>query len=422
MSLILRIGWITLVVATMGAAAVPKLAYYWVRGKRHKLLEAVGILISRVAEALGPAALKLAQMASYRGDLLPGELIAPLIGTQDKVSPPSRRQVRRAIESAFGLRLQELFLQLDERPVASGSIAVVLRGRTVDNEDVAVKVVRPGVAARIQTDLQCLRWTVRIVSDWPRFRTVPIIDAFELIADLVTRQCDMQIEACSAARLKDMLRGEVIIPAPRMDLTRSGVLTMRYLKGASKISDPRIPRYQYQRACRMLLRALYRMIFEHGLVHCDLHPGNVSVTEDGRVILYDFGLTASLDTRTRLHFREFFQSVVRGDHVTAARILLDNARAHSSNVDVDAFREDLRVILVRRTGQRTSDFLVIGFVKELFELQYRHGVYGAAGFTSAIWALGTFEGLVRERYGDLDFQTESRHFMTSTIFEQLKLV
>jgi ubiquinone biosynthesis protein len=416
----LRLVWISLVLIALGLVSAPRLVYLWVRSERRKLLQAAGVVLAQAAENLGPAATKIAQIASYRGDLLPTELISQLSRTQDNVRPPPQRHIRRALEIALGQPTEKLFLRLDDRPIAAGSIAVVLRARTLDNEDVAVKVVRPGVEAKIQADLRLLRWIAGIISRWPSFRAIPIIEAFDLIAELVAKQCDMEREACSAARLQELLRGEVLIPVPRMDLTNSSVLTMRYLEGRHKICDSRIPQYQYRRACRMLLRAVYRMIFEQGLVHCDLHPGNISVREDGRVILYDFGLTASLDTSTRLQFREFFLSVAFGDHTTAAQVLLQNAASRATSFNEDAFREELKLILARRTGQRAGEFLVVGFVKELFDLQYRHGLHGSPGFTSAIWALGTFEGLVRERYSDLDFQAEARPFMTSTIFGPLQ--
>ena len=46
-----------------------------------------------------------------------------------------------------------------------------------------------------------------------------------------------------------------------------------------------------------------KMVFRHNFVHCDLHPGNILVSEEkDDLIILDPGLTASLTPKDQRNF------------------------------------------------------------------------------------------------------------------------
>ena len=51
------------------------------------------------------------------------------------------------------------------------------------------------------------------------------------------------------------------------------------------------------------MRCVCRMVFLHGFVHADLHPGNVRFLAPGRIVLLDLGLVGRLDDADRLSVR-----------------------------------------------------------------------------------------------------------------------
>jgi ubiquinone biosynthesis protein len=369
-----------------------------------------------LAVRLGPTAIKLAQIASSRGDLLPRELVEGLARVQDRADPPRARARRRLIAAALRETGTSL-VSIDEAPIACGCVAVVFRARTSGGRDVVVKVVRRGIEKRIARDLAACRRAIRLLTWLPRWREVPVLQMFDRLSIDVAGQCDMRREAMVARRLRSHLQPFVEIPEPDDRATTSRVLVMDYAPGAFKISDPAIPPHVYRAACDALLQALYSMVFVEGLVHCDLHPGNVAVTAGGRPIVYDFGLVSELTPADRRQLETLFSALAAGDARAVGEILVQVGGTLPTSPQ--GFDADLTALVHRWSGRRAGEFLVAAFVRELFDLQRRHGLSGAPGFVAAIWALSMYEGLVRDRYRELDFQRAAQWAAARTILDRI---
>ncbi|MDX0527560.1 hypothetical protein GOC94_10150 [Sinorhizobium medicae] len=411
MHIVVRLLVIAGILSARLLAAGPLLVRLWAAGRREDLLRAVGVVLSRAAESLGPAAIKIAQVASYRRDLISQPLAAALSRVQDKVNPLPPGALNAELLTAYDDRVDEHFRVLNHEPIGAGSIAVVIRGTTVDGEDVAIKVVRPGVKSRIELDLRVMRWTLALFARHRRWRGIPILETFDLFALSVLTQCDMINEAEIACQLKTTGSTDIIIPRPRLDLTRGNVLVMSYEEPLYKLTDARLGQRTYEAACRILLHELYRMIFISGVVHCDLHPGNVAITRGGKVVLYDTGLATRLSRKDRETFRDLFLAVALNNSTGLAWQIIEGAGECPDTLDYTSLHSDCGALLASRSGQTAGHFLVFGFVTELFDIQRKHGLRSAPGFASAIWALAMFEGLVRDQYPDLDFQGEALTFL-----------
>jgi ubiquinone biosynthesis protein len=361
----------------------------------------------------------LGQLAASRGDLLPRALVEPLSRIQDRVRPPSRRALRRALVKAYGTPGTWPFALKSWRPIASGSVATVLEACLPGGEALAIKLVRGGVARQIEADLLWLSWLLRMLERHPRLRAVPLTLAFTHLAPLVARQSDMFEEARAHARLLPSVAG-MILPTVRVDLTRATALAMELRPCAYRLNDPRVPRAVYQAGCRTVLDALYRMIFVHGFVHCDLHPGNVAFDPEGLIILYDYGLVAELSDLDRSILAGLFTAILNRDPVRMAHEILKSAHVAPHSLDRGKLEEDAEQLLARWVGKPVGEFLVASFVLELFDLQHKHHIRSSPSFAAAIWALTTFEGLVRERFPEMDFQEEARPFLVSHMITLLR--
>jgi ubiquinone biosynthesis protein len=416
---ILRLVRIFLLALWMGLTLAPAAVRCGWRRDAAVWRAAVGAALARLCERGGPALTKMAQLAAARGDLLPSVLLAPLARVQDRARPPSRRALWRALRDAYGPPAAWPFAIASWEPIGAGSIAAVLEARLPGGEGLALKVVRPGVARRIEADLVWLAWLLRLAGRLPRLRAVPLMLAFDQLAPRVARQSDMFGEALSHARLTPSTGTGLVLPAVRPELTRRGVLAMTLVRAPHRLTDPAVLRPTYERGCRILLAALYRMIFVTGFVHCDLHPGNVGC--DGtNVILYDYGLTAELGAADRIVLAGLFTALVNRDPVRACKEILASACSVPPDLDRPVLTADAERLLDRWAGKRAGAFLVAMLVMDLFKLQRRHGLVSAPGFAAAIWALATFEGLVRQRYPELDFQGEAKPFLISSLLGALR--
>jgi len=415
---------IAITLGVFGRAAV-RMFFARVLGNQERFNRLFGEALANLAERLGPVFVKLAQMVSYRADILPESMLAPLARLQEHVAPLGPGEPRRMLELALGYPAEEIFTWFDDNPIACGSIASVHRAQMHAGDLVAVKIVRPAAAKIIRRDIACAKWVARRVADCRYAAGLPVRELFEPIANMITSQCDMVEEARNLSNFARAphVDGHVHVPLPRCAVAiMHDVLIMDYIGNTHSIASPALSEEIFRTATLHVLRRLYRMIFVEGLVHCDLHPGNVHVRADGTACLFDAGLVSFLSLRDRECFREFFLAIATGNTAAATSAILNSALGVPADLDRCQLEADVAELVRNHTGCKAGEFLVVGFVHQLLAVQRRHQLYSAPGYVSAIWALVMFEGLVRHRFKDLDFQGEARAFAITALLHGIRRV
>jgi len=395
-----------------------RLVWCSLRGNNHQIHKVIGECLALYAELLGPVFVKFAQVISYRADLLPKGILEPIARLQDRSLPMSPGKARRLAEASLSAAGNEgIFLHF-VGTVACGSIAVICCAQVDEAKSVAIKIVRPGTAKRIDLDLACFRSLLSVISHLRLAKDIPIIETFDLIATMIARQADMHAELRNLTWLKNVLERDtnLSMPSPRCDLSTKDVLVMEYIDNAVSFSKAELSDADFRQLSLDLLFALYSMIFKHGFVHCDLHPGNVLVRR-GQIVLIDAGLVAVLSNDDRSVFRDFFLALAIGDPVACTSALLASAQVIPPSLDLGALHGDVHRLVATYHGRSAGEFLVAEFVISVFELQRRHRIFGTPKFAAAIWALAMFEGLVRARYPDLDFQAAALPFVAGASSE-----
>lgn len=399
--------------AHLGAAAVRyagrrtagRLMGEWTRER------AVGETLAELFRALGPSYVKLGQLLSTRRDLLPDETIRALGYLCDQLPPGPFGVVAELFRAELGLDVDEVFAELEPTPVASASIATVYRGRLHDGRVVAVKVRRPDVVRRIRQDVRLLRACGGLLSRLPPLRLVPVEATLEDLCAALERQLGFQGEASATRRLRTALAVEegVVVPALVEELCGESILTMEYVDGMRPLD--RSGGDEARRALNAAVRALYRMIFEEGCIHCDLHQGNLYYLPGGRAVILDFGFVVEIGREARTRFAHFFFAMAMGDGDRCARIARDIAVAVPPQLDFPAFCAEVQTLVNRACGASAGEFRVAEFVGRMFDLQRRHGLRGGSDFVMPILSLLVLEGLVLEVDPELDFQREARPFV-----------
>ncbi|MED0653762.1 AarF/ABC1/UbiB kinase family protein [Anoxybacillus geothermalis] len=366
------------------------------RGKREG--KTVGERIRLVLEELGPTFVKLGQIASTRPDLIPDHIIYELEKLQDQVPPFSFSDVRRIVETELGGPLEVLFRSFADTPLAAASLGQVHHAVLPSGQAVAVKVQRPHISSRIETDLEILQDLAVMAErrlDWAAsYRLSEIVDE---LAKSLRQELDYTIEARHAAAFAEQFAGDslVYVPGVFWDYTTKTVLTMEYVEGIKLGEIERLKEegYSLKALAERLTKTVLKQMFEHGFFHGDPHPGNVFVLSNGVLAFIDFGLMGRLRPNVRHHLSSLIIALMRQstDGVLAAiyglGLVPDEADEEKLRDDIDDLREKYyRVPLGEISlGEAVGDLLTVAF---------RHGIRIPSDLTLLGKALLTVEGVV----------------------------
>jgi ubiquinone biosynthesis protein len=197
------------------------------------------------------------------------------------------------------------------------------------------------------------------------------------------------------------------VPEPLPELYGEGVLVMEFVEDLIRFAPEELDATARSAAARRAMAAVYEMLFVDGLVHCDLHPGNMYVDRDGSLIILDAGFVITLPEAVRASFADFFINMSMGNGPVCADIVIDTAATVAENCDLDGFREELTELVDGSAGARSGDFNLAKFAGRLFDMQRRFGLYPAPEFAFPLLSLLVMEGMVQGLDPDMDFQAEA---------------
>lgn len=266
--------------------------------------------LPRDLESLGPTYVKLGQFLSTRADMFPANYLEALERLQDRAEGVPFDEIELIVASELGVRLSKAFLEFDRVPLAAASLAQVHRARLRDGRVVAVKVQRPGVRRQIAMDLDALEDVVEFLDRHTHFgKRFMLLGTHEEFRRALLGELDFRMEALNLLTLRNNLQDYKLIqiPAPVEEYTTSRVLTMDYIKGEKVTNVSLERRLQVDGAvlAEELFKAYLRQFLIDGFYHADPHPGNVLLTEDGRIALVDVGMVGRVSERLQTELLRF---------------------------------------------------------------------------------------------------------------------
>lgn len=398
-------------VALAGAYFVIRICFTPGRWSASKVRRAAGASMALVCRQLGGAVLKAGQILGSRPDLLDDDMRQPLARLHrhagacplDRVWTGERRARMRIHVHA-----------VEASPIGSGCVAQVHRAWRTDGSVVVLKCRRPRVAIDFARDFAIGEWLMSAVSMLPYLANVPVTMSFEIVKHAVLAQLDFEREAKSARTCARHFEGLDAITIPRvLDCTHE-VIAMEYIPGLVPIgglSDPGLRR----QAAVAAVRAVYQMIFIDGCVHCDLHPGNVFYSSEGKLVLLDFGLAVQLSDDVRMSFVELFLGFIFKDAKACAKVAIDNAMHVPAAFDRAAFTRAMATLLARHNLENVQSFQIARFAFDMFDVQRRFRVLSTPQFVWPIASLLSLEGMLKECAPDLDFKAEATPFVLDAL-------
>ena len=290
-------------------------------------------------EELGPTAVKFGQMAASDNERIPPELAVELRKLHDNVMPVPFEDLRPTIEEYCG-NIDDVFEYFEETPIAAASIGQVHRGILKDGTIVAIKIQRPNITEKIETD------TLIIENMASRFEKInPALRAYNLtglIADfteMMKRELDYVAEGKNADIFRKNFAGDPDICFPKIYWEYSGskMLVMEYVEGVrvDDVESIKILGYEPKRYAALGFRAYLKMIFEDGFFHIDPHPGNIFVNTDGKMTFIDLGAIAVIRPERRHTFIKLLLAIVNSD----VDAIIENFQKLGVRIDPDDMDE-----------------------------------------------------------------------------------
>ncbi len=246
-------------------------------------------------EAMGPTYVKLGQVLAGRPDLLPNAYVQALARLQDKVKPFPYADVEAIVMAELGVRISKAFSRFDVEPVGAASLGQVHRAALRDGREVVVKVQRPNIRQQIAEDFEVLEQIAgffdRHTEVGRRHRFLAILEEFR---ETIQQELNYEREAHNLVALGKNLQEfkRIQVPQPVPDYSTRSVLTMEQVKGQKITALGPLARLELKGAplAEELFQAYLKQVLVDGLFHADPHPGNVFVTDDGRIALLDLGM------------------------------------------------------------------------------------------------------------------------------------
>ncbi len=373
--------------------------------------------------ALGPTFVKLGQALSTRPDLLPAEFVHELEKLQDTVPPFPHEIAVALIEASLGHSVGELFAEFSCEPLAAASLGQVYAAKLYSGEQVVIKVQRPDIAGRINTDLAILADLAALAQErLPFGQQYNLVELVWEFSATLRAELDYRREGRNADRFRLLFADNPAVHIPRVywEYSEGRVLTSERLYGA-KVNDPAalaragIDAPKLAHNCLQLILA---EIFSFGFFHSDPHPGNFFAMSGEVLGVIDFGQVGNLDRETTRALLLLLASIIDHDTPAALRALerlgLISRRDASPQLrrDLERFTENFIDRPLREISARET-------VTDLLTLLRRHQIRIPGPLAMLLKALVMMEGMGKQIDPNLDVFSIARPYVHRAVAEGL---
>ena len=330
-----------------------------------------GERLARVLERQGPVAIKLGQFLSTRADVFGPQFAEDLARLKDRLAPFPTAVAAAEVERALGQPMGSLFADFDDA-LGAASLAQVHAATLLDGRRVAVKVLRPGVEARVAADIAALTLLAAAAEAFaPAARRLEPRAFAATVARALRLELDLRFEAAGADELREAMSADGYMTAPAVvwEGVARRVLTLEWAAGEA-LTDAAVldrPGLDRSRMGADLMRAFLAQALDHGVFHADLHEGNLFVDAAGRMVAVDFGIIGRLGPAERRYLAEILWGFLRRDYARVAEVHFEAGYVPAHH-DHAAFAQALRAVGEPIFGRTAADVSMHRLLTQLFEV------------------------------------------------------
>jgi len=365
---------------------------------------------------LGSAFIKIGQLLSARPDLIPKTWIEELTTLQDSVPQFSFEIVEEIISS----ELKEKFLevkQIDPLPIGSASLAQVHKAKLINGREVVFKVQRPNLQTLFTIDLNIMQNIASILQknkSWSKGRNW--VEIAKECRKVLMKELDFNCEAQYAARFRQQFLDDENIDIPEVfwDMSTDKVLCLSYLKGTkiNNITELQSKGLNLPKIAEIGAVSYLKQLVNFGFFHADPHPGNLAVSDSGKLIFYDFGMMGNISNNLQKRIGSMVKSAAIRD-ASSLVTQLQEAGLISEDIDIGPVRRLVRLMLKEALTPPFSPNIIDKLSGDLYELVYETPFQLPVDLIFVMRALSTFEGVGRILDPDFNLVSITKPYLLS---------
>jgi ubiquinone biosynthesis protein len=331
-----------------------------------------GERLAAALQAMGPSFIKLGQALSIRADLIGEDIAGDLASLQDRLPPFPGAEARRMVETELGQPIAALYRSFEDSSVAAASIAQVHFAVTAEGEEVAVKVLRPGIHAAFARDLDLFFWLAGLAErTQPALRRLKPVAVVETLADMVRQEMDLRFEAAAASELREHFADDPTFRVPKIDWRRTSrqVLTLERV-GGIRVDDRAAlvaAGHDVRAVMASAAGAFFHQVFRDGFFHADLHPGNLFIDAQNAIVVVDFGIMGRVDRKTRYYLADMLLAFLTGNYRRVAEVHFEAGYVPAWQ-SLDAFAQACRSIGEPILGRPINEISLGRLLAQLFQV------------------------------------------------------
>jgi ubiquinone biosynthesis protein len=378
-----------------------------------------GARLRLALEELGPIFIKFGQLLSTRRDMLPLDIADELAKLQDQVAPFDGVEAQAIIEQALGNKINKIFNNFSNTPLASASIAQVHAANLISGEEVVIKVVRPDIDKIIDQDLALLNLLASFIENFTksgkRLRAKEIIKDYDFV---IHDELNLQAEGANGTQLRKNFENNHVLYVPKIywDYTRKNVLVMERIHGIpiSHINELTKANIDLKKLAETGVEIFFTQVFEHSFFHADMHPGNIFVsrehTDQPQYIALDCAIFGSLSEDDQQYLAKNLLAIFKRDYRKVAELHIECGWV-PADTPVHAFEATMRSVCEPIFEKPLRDISFGLLLLQLFRTAGRFNMELQPSLVLLQKTMLNVEGLGKELYPELDLWQTALPFL-----------
>lgn len=399
--------------------------YYRINKKEY------GYRLRKCLEEAGPIYIKFGQILSTRNDIFPLDVTEELAKLQDNVPPFPTDQAINIIEESLQKPLKDIFKSFNEKPLASASIAQVYVAKLFNDNEVAVKILRPHIAKHIQNDMKPLLLIAKIIHCcWHKSTNLKPLDIIQELNYALKCEIDLVREGANACQLKRNFKHDQHLYIPKIfwHLSKNNILVMEKINGyrfkdIHKQNMLNMPDFNAEKFAELLILIFFRQVFEHSFFHADMHPGNIFFHSDlkkAQLIFVDFGIIGSLNMADQDYLAQNLVAFFKQDYLKVAKLHVESGWL-PQETRIELFADAMRAVCEPIFSQPLAKISVSLLLLRLFQVAHNFNIRIQPQLIMLQKTLLNIESLAKKLYPQLNLWKVAEPFLSNWLQKKYSL-